>query len=413
MLAADTVAARSGLTVISNTALTLEAGISDNLPPSWRGNVRNPQGNRGRLYLQAVFKFAKISVTAAQLDTLMERLKYAGSQNENYQARFEINAVLDRILTTDDQDLWQIRLPENDPYLVPNDDPFANRFTSQKSELRLQKNKAKRAFIIMFSALVTVLMAGYFIWSFSNLSKGSQYTDESDLLTQVAAAQKLEALWQQGFAASLTGENTAYVSAMEQAVTLAGNQFGTDSLQYARSQNAMIGAFGSVNRLADAAHSAQEAVRVYSMHVGHEMDVALNKVNLAGKLVGLNLLESAEHEIDEALEIYESLPDTHRRALSLAGAHESLSQIFRSRGDYIQALEHAYKAVSLHDSVGENNTINYGWALANVAWIERHAGNCLSAQALFNQAVEVFDAAGAGENFQDRVVAAREAKQDC
>ena len=247
------------------------------------------------------------------------------------------------------------------------------------------------------------------------LSRGSITSNSiGPELSESEARQQIEELWSAGFVLSREGLDQASYVLFDSAQKLAAAKFGEDSELYGQSNNHLIGALTGLDRIEDAIYAAREAIRVETIHNGADsVAVANDRGNLASRLLRVGKMEEARTEFLGALTIFETqvrrLDDYRLYASTMVGYSELLSQ----EGELGAALETARQALITYERSGLTHQIDYGWMLSNVAYMERHAGNCDEAHALFQKSVDAFEDADVSVSQRDHANSIAMVKEGC
>jgi uncharacterized caspase-like protein len=239
-------------------------------------------------------------------------------------------------------------------------------------------------------------------------------TAEGSAISDATAMKQLEEYWEAGRLLARSGMDDAYYVMMDKAWKLAAAKFGEDSIEYGQASNHMIGAFTGQKRIADAVYVSREAIRVNTIHFGLNSTIVANdRANLAARLNLLGEVEEAKSEWQAAIATYEALGLSGREHAGFSAALNGYSQYLSQINSDVDAVKTAMRAVKILEENGLTKEIDYGWALANAAYIQRAAGHCSESRLLFKLAEVAFRDAGVSATQGDYLDAQRMALRRC
>jgi tetratricopeptide (TPR) repeat protein len=222
------------------------------------------------------------------------------------------------------------------------------------------------------------------------------------LLGRFEARQEIEARWRDAQPLALAGDDAGAFRLLSEAMELAEQHFGPDSMEFAQANNFMVGAFSSIGETDAAIAASRKAIEIYTGRIGaSDLRVLGEKGNLASRLASIGMTGEARQLFEEILATYETLNLGGHDAVAHVHALEGYSQLLVRTGRVEEALVVARRATAMLKATGIPPAIDYGWTMLNEADIARRAGDCRGSLATLEEAKASMEAAGVAPGQRD------------
>ncbi len=276
---------------------------------------------------------------------------------------------------------------------------------------------AKRfALVAAFSISAVVLIS---IWNWPSNGPEVRIGDPTEIKMDSAEARsRLDVLWSNGLAFDNAGNKPVeYLRAMTDAQDLALQVFGNESLEYAQSQNHMIGALWTNGHHDKSIAAAREAVRIYTKLLGpNHPDTINDEVNLGSRLSGRpdpKERGEAKQLLFGASEKYRKLPPSSRLNFLMAHNYEAISIYFLDQRQPHLAVEHSQRSIELVELADARKQIDRGWIIANHAGVLHASGDCPGAKQMFARAITAYIEASVPSSHKDHAYSIFQERQFC
>jgi tetratricopeptide (TPR) repeat protein len=239
----------------------------------------------------------------------------------------------------------------------------------------------------------------------ADLSPDASTTKPSEadvLLGRFEARRIMEKNWEEARHLAMAGDDGGRFRLLSEAMELAEQHFGSDSLEFAQANNHMVGAYSSIGETDAAIAASRKAIEIYTALVGpDDMRVLVEKGNLASRLAATGKTEEAKQLFEAILAGYDAMALAGRDAVFHAHALQGYSQFLARTGRVKDALVLARQASSKLDEAGGPADFDDGSIRLNEAEIARRAGDCPGSILALERAKATMEAAGVAPDQYD------------
>lgn len=222
------------------------------------------------------------------------------------------------------------------------------------------------------------------------------------LLGRFEARRVMEKNWEEARHLAMVGDDGDRFRLLSEAMELAEQHFGPDSMEFAQANNHMVGAYTSIGEMDAAIAASRKAIEIYTALVGpDDMRVLVEKGNLAARLAATGKTEEAKQLFEAILAGYDTMAPAGRDAVFHAHALQGYSQFLARTGRVKDALVLARQASSKLDEAGGPAELDDGSIRLNEAEIARRAGDCPGSILALERAKATMEAAGVAPDQYD------------